>query len=469
MRSNPMPPRYVMVLCLGLLAVISPGRADDMAARTRELQQLRFGMFVCWSFSTFSGYEWTPGVRDINFFNPTGFDPDQWAAAAKDAHMGYILLLTKHHDGFCLWDTDTTDRKVTNTKALRGVDVVAAVKKACDAQGLKLALYFSEGDWSWSPDRLDIHNPTAARPEIKKAQLRELLTRYGPIEYIWFDHAVGDGGLSHADTAAFVKSIQPGCFVGFNHGDQTGADIRLGERGRPGPLDDHKAAGPHMRDAPSSTYRLAEFTYPILDGQDRQRLRGAQWFYSLPENDQNAAFAEKIYRDYLGAEKYGNIFSLDVGPDRAGRLREIDVQRLQQVGRYIRGEDKLPQEDVKRLGNAKASGTWSRDYPASLAFDGDPTTRWGCTDKSTSGWIEAEYLAPQRVSRATIDEGTFNRIRRFEVQAWIDGQYKTLATGTTVGPNKTITFNPITAAKFRLNITEAVDVPTIFEITFAGD
>ena len=69
---------------------------------------------------------------------------------------------------------------------------------------------------------------------MKKAQLKELLTQYGPIEYIWFDHAVGDGGLSHQDTLAWCKSFQPGCFIGFNHGDQQGADIRLGEMGRPG-------------------------------------------------------------------------------------------------------------------------------------------------------------------------------------------------------------------------------------------
>ena len=86
---------------------------------------------------------------------------------------------------------------------------------------------------------------------MKKAQLKELLTQYGPIEYIWFDHAVGDGGLSHKETAAWCKSFQPGCFVGFNHGDQEGADIRLGEMGRPGPLDDPRGAGPYMQDEPS--------------------------------------------------------------------------------------------------------------------------------------------------------------------------------------------------------------------------
>lgn len=286
-----------------------------------------------------SGYEWTPGVEDVDFFHPTGFDPDQWVRVAKAAGMQYILFLTKHHDGFCLWDTDTTDLKVPNTSALRGRDVLAELKAACDRHGLKLALYFSEGDWSWS-GRKDIHT-SVARPDIKEAQLRELLTNYGPIEFIWFDHAVGTGGMSHADTAALVKSIQPHCFVGYNTGSQEGADIRLGERSRAGPLDEVVPGSIGVGDMVGyDGFLTAEFTYPILEGQAKQRLRGAQWFYSLPENDNIAASAEKIYSDYLDAVKYNNIFSLNVGPDRSGRLREIDVETLRQVGRYIRGEDR---------------------------------------------------------------------------------------------------------------------------------
>ena len=93
-----------------------------------------------------------------------------------------------------------------------------------------------------------------------------------------------------------------------------------------------------MHDEPVDTYRLAEFTYPILEGQGRQELRGAQWFYSLPENDQVCTSAEKIARDVLGAQTYGNVFALDVGPDRSGRLRAIDVRTLQKVGQYLRGD-----------------------------------------------------------------------------------------------------------------------------------
>ena len=89
-----------------------------------------------------------------------------------------------------------------------------------------------------------------------------------------------------------------------------------------------------MKDAPSTSYRLAEFTYPILPAHEG----GAMWFYSLPKHDGLCHPAEKLYADYLGAVKYGNIFSIDVGPDYDGRLRAIDVETLAKVGRMIRGE-----------------------------------------------------------------------------------------------------------------------------------
>jgi alpha-L-fucosidase len=303
----------------------------DMAQRTEELKSLRWGMFICWSFSTFSGKEWTPGVKDIDFFAAKDCATDQWARTAKEAGMGYILFLTKHHDGFCLWDTQTTDRKVT--RAPLGRDVLAELKKSCDKYGIKLALYFSEGEWAWpnQPDGKRFANDGGYNPELKKAQLKELLTQFGPIEYLWFDHAVGDGGLSHAETVSFCKALQPGCFVGFNNGAAAG-DIRLGEMGHPAPLSDISGAGFASGDMKGyNHYRLAEFTYPILP----EHQGGAMWFYSLPRHDSLCLPAGKLYQDYLGAVKYGNVFALDVGPDYNGKLRDIDVKTLRQVGGMI--------------------------------------------------------------------------------------------------------------------------------------
>ena len=320
-----------MLLCTGWFSVSA--ETADMTKRAEDLKNLKWGMFICWSFSTFSGKEWTPGVKDIVLFRAKDVDTDQWARTAKEAGMGYILFLTKHHDGFCLWDTKTTNRKVT--KAVLGRDVLAELKKSCDKHGIKLALYFSEGEWAWpgGVEGKGWKDGVGKNPEMKKAQLKELLTQYGPVEFIWFDYAVGDGGLSHAETIAFCKSLQPGCFIGFNAGDQEGADIRLGEMGRPGPLhgSGSAAAAPYVQNA-SKNYLLAEFTYPILPPHQG----GAMWFYALPIHDKLCHPAEKLYRDYLGAVKYGNIFSINVGPDYNGKLRAIDVETLRTVGEMIK-------------------------------------------------------------------------------------------------------------------------------------
>ena len=294
----------------------------DMKARAQELKDLRFGMFICWSFATFTDEEWPRGVKDLSTFSPTGMDTDQWVRVAKEAEMDYILFLAKHHPGFCLWDTETTDWKAT--KSPLGKDVLAAVRKSCDKHGLKLALYFSEGDET---------QPGFKNAALKKAQLKELCTQYGSIEFIWMDHAATDGGLDHVETTKWVKQFQPACFVGFNHG-QIAGDIRLGEMGQPGALDDPEAGGPYNK-VVNKQFLLSEFTFPILGGEPR-------WFFTNPENDTVCRPAEEIYAIYAGAVKHGNIFSLNVGPDRAGRLREIDVKTLKDVGRTIRTQGAKP-------------------------------------------------------------------------------------------------------------------------------
>lgn len=303
--------------------------------RARQIQDLKWGLFICWSFSTFYGQEWTPTRdKDASFFQATGVDTDQWCRTAKAAGMNYILFLAKHHDGFCLWDTDTTDKKVTNSPL--GIDVLAELRKSCDQYGLKLALYFSEGDWTW-PEAVDGKAKTGGHnPEVKKAQLKELLTRYGPIEFWWMDHAAGTGGLSHPETVEWVHRFQPNSFVGFNHGEPAGR-LNLRERGRPGPIGDVSASRYNKKAEETYTgYLVAEFTYPILPDSAEG---GADWFYSLPQHDHLCHSAEKIYRDYLGALEHGNIFSINVGPGYDGKLRDIDVQTLEAVGEMIREND----------------------------------------------------------------------------------------------------------------------------------
>ncbi|MDR1477952.1 MAG: alpha-L-fucosidase, partial [Planctomycetaceae bacterium] len=335
------------VASCSLPAIAQENKPQEVSAkRVQELKDLNWGMFVCWSFSTFSGWEWTGGVAKRTdydkLFPAKNVDTDQWAKTAKEAGMGYILFLTKHHDGFCLWDTKTTERKVTN--APLGKDVLAELKKSCDKYGIKLALYFSEGDWTWEGAVDGKVYEGGNNPETKKAQLKELLTQYGDIEYIWFDHAAGTGGLNHDETTAWCKQFQPNCFIGYNHGDQTSADIRLGEMGKPGSIDD--AAGPYLGKVKDNNWKLAEFTYPILPSHQG----GAMWFYSLPKHDQLVHPASKLFDDYLGAKKFGNIFSINIGPNYEGKIRDIDVKTLREVGQLIKN---IKKQNAPQTGNIK--------------------------------------------------------------------------------------------------------------------
>ncbi len=315
-RNSKKPGGVIAVLLCVMIASLPTARAADVdiTKRVEEVKNLKFGMFVCWSLSTFSDKEWTPGITDLSYFNPTGCDTDQWARVAKDAGMNFILFLTKHHDGFCLWDTKTTDRKVT--KSPLGKDVLAEVRKSCDKYGLKLALYYSDGDWTW-PDAVDGKSGEGgSNPEVKKSQIRELLTQYGPIEFMWFDCAAGYGGLDAEATNTFVKSLQPTCIVGNAAGE-----LQQGENGLPGPV------------TPNSNFLLRDITMPILS-----RTLG-RWFYTNSGNDHAGMSAEQLFELYQGAMQHGNIFILDVGPDRNGRLREFDVTTLTKLGTMIRSND----------------------------------------------------------------------------------------------------------------------------------
>jgi len=339
MKGETMKTRMLWVACLVVAATsigcrttpkINTTRLAD-EVRARQVKDLKWGMFVCWSFSTFSGGEWTPTQgKDAGYFKATGCDTDQWCRTAKAAGMSYILFLTKHHDGFCLWDTATTEKKVTNSPL--GIDVLARLRKSCDKYGIKLALYFSEGDWNW-PGAVDGKGGQGGSdPQVKKAQLKELLTQYGPIEFWWMDHAVGTGGLSHEETVEWMHRFQPNTLVGFNHGAPAGR-LCLRERGRPGKLGDASLTKYNKEAEASYTgYHVAEFTYPVLPPHEG----GADWFYSLPRHDDLCHSAQKLYEDYRGAMEHENIFSINVGPNYEGRLRDVDVETLKRVGGMIR-------------------------------------------------------------------------------------------------------------------------------------
>ena len=177
---------------------------------TEWFQKDRFGMFIHWGlYALPARHEWIKNLEKIpedkykqyfNHFNPDMFDPEQWARDAKNAGMKYVVLTTKHHEGFCLFDTKYTDYKATNTPF--GRDIVREYVDAFRAQGLKIGFYYSLIDWHHPDFPIDALHPrrdddnidelnrgrdVSKYAEYMRNQVTELLTNYGQIDILWFD------------------------------------------------------------------------------------------------------------------------------------------------------------------------------------------------------------------------------------------------------------------------------------------
>jgi alpha-L-fucosidase len=206
----------------------------------------RFGMFVHWGlYSLAARHEWVKNRERLtdedyqpyfDHFDPDLYDPEEWARLAQAAGMRYLVITTKHHDGFCLWDSAHTDYKVTNTPY--GKDLIAPLVKAVRDRGIRVGFYHSLLDWHHPQFPVDGHHPQRDDEEFKAAnadrdmtrytdylhaQVRELLTGYGKIDYLFFDFSYEGrpgmrDGKGRADwrgeeLLAMVRELQPWILV----------------------------------------------------------------------------------------------------------------------------------------------------------------------------------------------------------------------------------------------------------------
>ena len=177
------------------------------------LQERGYGMFVHFGMNTFIEQEWSEGLEPASTYAPSDLDCDQWVRVARDAGFRYVLLVTKHHDGFCLWDSKLTDYDVASSAC--PTEVVGEVADACRRYGLKFGIYYS----LW-----DRHEPTYTGDDFNRyvdymcGQLTELLTSYGEICELWLDGA-WDKPAAMWDIPRIynlVKQYHPNCAVGVN-------------------------------------------------------------------------------------------------------------------------------------------------------------------------------------------------------------------------------------------------------------
>jgi alpha-L-fucosidase len=315
---------------------------ESTAADTSWFVQDRFGLFIHWGiYSLPARHEWIKNrerIRDEDYqkyfdhFYPDLYDPAAWAREAKKAGMKYFVVTTKHHDGFCLWDSDLTDYKVTNTPW--GEDLLAPMVEAFRAEGLRVGFYHSLIDWHHPEFPVDGLHPRrddrqyieangdrdiARYREYLHGQTRELLTRFGKVDIMWFDFSYprrvwggkGREDWGSEDLMRMVRELQPGVIV--NDRLEIGGDLKTPEQYQP-------------------------IAWPEADGERAlweacQTLNGS-WGYDRDNLDwKSTGMLVRMLVDTVS--KGGNLL-LNVGPNARGEFEPKATERLRGVGEWMR-------------------------------------------------------------------------------------------------------------------------------------
>jgi len=334
--------RALHLLSLAAVAAAQTYRPSPENLKAREwFQDARFGMFIHWGvYSVLGDGEWVMHNRRMSIaeyeklaprFNPTEFNAAEWVALAKEAGMRYITFTSKHHDGFAMWGTRQSRWNIVDATPY-GKDVVKMLAEECQRQGLKLFLYHSHLDWH-HPDYFPRGRTGqySGRPQegdwyryldYLDAQIRELLTNYGPIAGIWFD---GWWDRPEADwrlqkTYSLIHSLQPAALIGNNHHRRPfeGEDFQMFEKDLPG----QNTAG---FNAEAEIGQLPLETCETIN---------RSWGYNAKDNRYKSV--AELIRYLVRAAGYNANFLLNVGPMPNGKIQPEFVERLRGMGEWLR-------------------------------------------------------------------------------------------------------------------------------------
>ena len=323
----------ILMVCAALSLTGFAEEAKPTARLQEDFLQWKFGLFLHFNVATFNNEEWANGYEDPATFAPDKLDCGQWADAARAAGMNYAVLTVKHTGGWCLWDSRHTTHDATafaNYKRGKG-DVVRDFVEAFRARGLKVGLYYCmPGDYTGRYGNIlpagkpDLHGlpPEAAGDYtgfIKK-QFTELLTNYGPIDLLWIDQWGNPyTGKDWQSLKEHIKSLQPNCLVlannahSFKQTDICGYELPIFKDKR-------------LEDVLPATNTIPSEVCDKL---------GPGWFWNQNRDETELQPAERVAAMVkLCNERHAN-YLLDVAPDMPGRIPELSVKRLREIGKLL--------------------------------------------------------------------------------------------------------------------------------------
>jgi alpha-L-fucosidase len=435
-----------LLLMLCLTAMGRPALSQDAGGEIRPApyqvawQDLEFGVILHFSTNTFLDREWGDGTANPAVFNPTEFDPDQWMKAIHDAGAQYVVLVAKHHDGFCLWPTGQTDYSIKKSPWKNGKgDVVGDVARAARKYGLKFGVYLSP----W-----DRHDPrykdNAAYDAYYNAELEELASNYGDLVEFWLDGA-GSGGhvYDFKKIIETLRTYQPNAVVFadtglFEYGDArwVGNEAGIVDYENWNVIDRHG----YRR------WRPVEADTP---------LRKEHWFWH-PNDEASLKSVAELLDMYDKTVGRGAQLMLGVAPDSRGLLPDSDVARLKEFGEALRKR----QESIM-LGHAPAS------VEVAAALDGNPDTFWSAPAGSHHAVLEVNFDKPITFDHALTMEwlNDGQHVEKYAIEVWseTDKKWKVIASGEAIGHKKIDAFAAVTASRVRLNILSSTSEAHIRE------
>ena len=462
--------------------------------RQYDWQQLEFIAFLHFGPNTFTGVEWGTGMEDPAVFNPTDFDASQWVSVIKDAGMKLAMLTAKHHDGFCLWPTTTTNHSVKSSPWKNGNgDVLGELVEAAHAEDIEIGVYLSPADLH------EIERPNGtygngsepkpvkipSDPELQKTadrifeyelddydalfmnQLYEVLTHYGQIEEVWFDGANPKPGTGQTYNREawydMIRKLQPGAVIAIK-----GPDVRWcgNEAGI-------------TRESEWSVLPVPEhpdnYEWPDLRQEDlggREKLKDANYLYWYPaetntsirhgwfyrDDEQYVKTVEELVDTWYRSVGGNTVFLLNLTPDRRGLIPEKDAARLREVGEIIAASFK---ENLALNAEVKASDA---ETSSENMLDENAETFWKPADGNEQAELILKLDREKQFNRLVLQESIKTqgqRIERFAFDIWDNGDWKEVADGTVVGYKNIRRFPLVKTEKVRLRILQSRVAPTI--------
>ena len=446
--------------------LLSP--ATPTAGQEKTLHQLqqefidrRFGMFIHFNMPTFYDQDWPDPDAPAERFNPTRLDCRQWARAAKSAGMSYGCLTTKHHSGFCIWDTKTTDYNVMNSPLRR--DVVREYADAFRAEGLEVYIYYSILD---THHRLRPHMIRPQHIQMIKDQLTELLTGYGRIGAIIIDgwdapwSRISYDEIPFEDIYRHIKALQPECLVmdlnaaKYPREALFYTDIKSYEQG----------AGQRISTQQNRLPALA--CLPLQ----------SSWFWKTSFPTDKLKDPDEMVHQNI--EPYGEAyctFILNVAPNREGLMDDNALASLKKIGELWKKRGHVadvPQAEAPIISsnlakNCPSEGSWSDDYAIfDFANDDDFNSCWNANREVKEPWWCVSFEREKPFNMVVVTDRDDDRLQRYRLEYRDSQGWKTLFEGQSPCKErvKIHRFPTVWGSQVRLTVMESRQRTSIAEV-----